>query len=289
MVKIGFFSLSAFTALAQAANPIGPKITETQKLIVNELKNQGYTLTEYFQKLSDDGPIGRNLAVLTTGQWARRGWKDIHQYGCWCNFENFRTGHGPPVDPYDSSCKRLHDNYLCTIEESLAAGETNCNPESDKYEDSMLSGYIAAAAALKIAGQPVEAAAAMQQVYDYCDAQNTFAGIRNVCHSGACKSESRFIYEVNVQINYFFEPENFPKPEYAHFDDNDAAVFDTDSNCRASGGAKSEKVLECCGLVPNAVRYNSRGNANCCNDQNMYNILHQCCSLTAGVKNIGTC
>ena len=76
---------------------------------------------------------GKNLQGSTQGDFALAGFKKIRQYGCFCNFINYKDVRGEPVDQYDRFCKKLHDNYLCTIEESISAGETTCYPAKDQY------------------------------------------------------------------------------------------------------------------------------------------------------------
>merc|ERR1719436_286273 len=163
----------------------------------------------------------------------------------------------------------------------------------------MLSGIIASAVSYKMQLKENLALEYMFRAYQYCEDVNP----GNICMQGACKSEARFIYEVNADVNYFNQPANFPKPEFAHNDkDTGDMVFDFISEClvpkpnRSPGGGnggnpKPVDDKQCCGPVPYAKIYNAAKSTACCvniNDKyaaQLYNTAGQCCS-DVGVKGI---
>lgn len=236
--------------------------------------------------LDDEGPPTpglRKLSDFTSGQFALQGWEKLYQYGCYCNFNNFREVHGQPVDEYDVKCKRLHDNYLCTIDEARRAGDKQCDPSQDKYESGMVDTIIATAVVLRTNDFPTQAEESMDMVYEYCDSVNP----GNVCNQGACKSESRFIYEVNPDISLFFKLDTYPKDEFMHTPSGD---FDYDDQCTAKFDGINKKVSEavCCGAVPETTRANRLNGKDCCLNETLFNTLSECCSAT-GVKALGQC
>ena len=225
----------------------------------------------------------RKLSDFTSGQFALQGWEKIYEYGCYCNFNNFREVHGQPVDEYDVKCKRLHDNYLCTIDEARAAGDRECDPSQDKYESGMVDTIIATAVVLRTNNFEQQAEESMDLVYEYCEQVNP----GDVCNQGACKSESRFIYEVNPDISFFFRPETFPKDEFMHTPSGD---FEYETQCIPKFEGVDKKVSEsvCCGPVPETTRANRLNGKECCLQTTLFNTLTECCSAT-GVKILGEC
>lgn len=293
-MKFNYALLSVMSSV-YATTDLPEVVANTSVQVAQKLIEEGYEVTDIFKGLvaqsqqEENGLNGasqRNLAIFTSGAYAQEGWRNLHKYGCWCNFENFKQGQGPVQDDYDSACKRLHDNYMCTIAESEAAGENFvCRPDKDQYVAHMLSGLVAIAVSWKVMGRPDKSLDTMNQAYQYCLDVNP----NNVCMQGACRSEARFIYEVNSDINYFHVPENFPKDEFAHVDANGDIVFDFIGTCLTGGGNRPVAIEKtCCGNVPFAKVYNRAGSVGCCNDQDLFSTVTNCCS-SDGVKAVGLC
>lgn len=230
----------------------------------------------------DFGPSSRNLAVFTEGNLVLEGFSKIRKYGCFCNFVNFRNVHGEAQDDYDSACKRLHDNYLCTIDESSRYDEKTilkdgiCRPEVDAYS-SNVNIYLAMAIAYKMIGFPSYAEDHLNLAFNYCDTVN-----QSICMKGACKSEARFIYEIQLDIGMSMVPNKFVKDEFIHT--SNGGSFNFDDNCQVQ---TIDTSPTCCGLVPKASRYNSVGQRDCCLGE-LYHPFSHCCSNT-GIMLIGDC
>lgn len=225
-------------------------------------------------------PAAKNLAGSTQGDFALAGFKKIRQYGCFCNFVNFKDVRGEPVDQYDRFCKKLHDNYLCTIEESLAAGENSCHPQKDQYTSEQIDTLLAMAVAYKTIGYNKNAFDTLSMAMDYCDAVND-----SVCMKGACKSETKFIFQVQPDIGMMDDPNLYVKEEYIRVEQG--GVFDSIAQCPATGGGNVEPA--CCGLVPEANRFNSATDKQCCDNLGLvYSVFTQCCGKTS-IKTIGDC
>ena len=223
----------------------------------------------------------RNLGILTSGEYQLPGWGDIHQYGCWCNFNNFQHGRGAPVDRIDGHCKSLHDNYLCALEETKSANLPICQPDKDHYETGMAHFLITNAILFKILDLSEEANNMMSKVYRNCEQLNGGPGS---CLAGACKAEAKFIFEIQPDVSSIWFPNGYekvpPKKEYRH------DRFDFNGECNKSS---SQVDANCCGKVPHASRYNSLLGKECClSAGEVFNAVNQCCG-SSGVDKIGQC
>lgn len=248
---------------------------ETAKAITEELNSNAGNELNY--------AANRNLYMFTQGDYASIGWERILAYGCWCNFQDFRNVKGLVQDDYDNNCKKLHDNYLCTIADSENAGEIDCKPDRDQYKSDMLHNMLAMAIAYKMVGFTLLAEEQMEVAYDYCASINE----GSVCLTGACKSEAKFIYDVQPGIMYAHQTETFPKFELVHVTTG-RGPFDVDSTCLAQD---VETEPACCGIVPLARRYNTLANQDCCRKNDaakVFSNLHQCCGEN-GVEIVGSC
>lgn len=230
------------------------------------------------EAFSDKGPQQfRNLADLTNADTPGfPDWNNIHQYGCWCNFETFQKGHGTPVDLFDTHCKALHDNYLCAVEQST----DTCQPDKDDYQVGLTHTIISHAVVLKIMGDHEGAAATMDQIYGFCDQQNS----GNDCLAAACKAEARFIFDVQPDISPIWLPPSYEKEstklEFMHENG-----FDTGTCDRSQGSVEAS----CCGKVPAASRYNQHGGRECCQTSGkLFSAINQCCG-PEGIANVGDC
>lgn len=252
----------------------------------DQLENRLKRITEEASELIKSGKLNittnRNLASSTTGEFALEGFKKIRQYGCYCNFVNFRNVRGDTQDSYDENCKQLHDNYLCTIEESLEAGEDSCLPEKDQYRSEQIDSVVSMAVAYKTIGYMKLAEETILRAYKYCDHIND-----SVCMAGSCKSESRFIFEVQPGIGLWMPgyEKQYLNPMFIRTENGGS--FDFDQECLKTNSPSTEPA--CCGPVPAVSRFNRLNGKECCKGISvLYNSYSECCG-ESDIKKIGDC
>lgn len=281
------------TLVYSAINNI-PQRLESITTKVAEIVKNNETLSNAMDSNDDlTSSTTRNLAIFTEGQFALQGFQKIRNYGCYCNFVNFRNVGGEAKDEYDNACHRLHDNYLCTIEASKIANEPDfCNPDVDEYKSGTLDNLVAMAVAYKTVGLTDLSNEMIRKAYDFCDYMNDESSSSSpVCLQGACKAETKFIFEVQPNIGLYMDANKFAKNEFVHtgnefVDINDNIIegtFDYQSECIT---VVADKDPKCCGDVPDSVRFNSikRG---CC-FENVFSKYTHCCGED-GVEMVGSC
>ena len=189
----------------------------------------------------------------------------------------------------------MHDNYLCTIEASKTANEPDfCNPEIDQYKTGRIDNMVAMAVAYKTIGMVELSQEMINKAYDFCEKMNSddSSDISSpVCMQGACKAETKFIYEVQPNIGFYMDESKFAKDEFVHqgnqfYDQYDNLLEGTFVYSEECKTVTAEKDPKCCGEIPNSVRYNSikRG---CC-EGNIFSKYMQCCGVD-GIDLIGSC
>jgi len=239
-------------------------------------------------------PIQRGRSLLEPGREEGTSLNFLNGYGCWCNFDNYKHGAGIPLDDYDRSCKKLHDNYRCIEEEFADQGET-CLPAEINYISAMLYVYIVDAIYANELGMDSYVVKARKQRFeDYCAEKNP----TNRCAVEACLAEAHFLYEISPQYNrpadstfmtYAGDYGYAPKSRYNH-DQNSAFIHSNE--CRGRNPRiEVHAEPQCCGVTPNRVRYHSAQKLCCENSGEVYNLLTQecCINSSGGVEKIGEC
>jgi len=161
---------------------------------------------------------------------------DIKGYGCWCSFDGmWRTGHGAPMDEYDTLCRQLHNCYKCAAIDGDNAG-SNCEAAVEAYV------------------LPNKKANLHSHFHNRCSRVNR----GNLCAIRACTCETFFVVEILEKMMKAYDL----NPTFVH----DHGGFSRDSDCGRVSSAESEK--ECCGYYPLRFPYPTEdGNKQCCYDK----------------------
>lgn len=228
----------------------------------------------------DDGftPSERTLLEPTREQGTNLNY--LNGYGCWCNFDNYKLGHGLPVDSYDHACRRLHDNYLC-IEEDYSTRDLKCIPQFIEYETEFLFTYVLDAVSVAmIPHQRHKLPEKISRFEAYCRQKNN----GNMCAIEACISESHFLLEIYPDLIKM----DFNGPDSFNHKVNQNFNFELDCNYR-SGGDNFTRP-QCCGQTPDRVRYHPDSKACCPNSKggNVFDPILECCA-GGKVEKIGQC
>lgn len=243
---------------------------------------QGYeTSSSSMGDTDSDTAMPTLRSLLEPGRETGTSLNYLNGYGCWCNFDNYKAGRGQPKDALDSSCKRLHDNYLCISEQFKLAGEV-CEPHQVDYVSSMIYVYIADAIFQKIVGRMEEAETKKARFEQYCRDKNP----GETCATEACLAEAHFLYDVSPLYGYPADSEpGAPMSAFSHSESN--PQFDFASECNT--GNMGNIDIQCCGVTPDRHRYDSNKNSKACCDVNgaVYNPLMYCCN-SGGVFRVGS-
>lgn len=205
-------------------------------------------------------PIGNsanralNLVLLSD-------FNDIDDYGCWCHFgENFRLSRGHPQDIFDLHCRDVIRGYNC-IYLDAADESSSCIPYEEPYLEPI----------------NIRFDDTNQRLYDDCTNQNQNLPNAN-CKIRTCLVESIFIRDLAI----LEESDIFPDPNLRLENG-----FNHSGVCDLYNDGFHER--DCCGEYPFRWPYQINGNHNCCNNEEIYNIITKECCNDLTVKPVGQC
>lgn len=195
-------------------------------------------------------------------------YKQLTDYGCWCNFNTGKYGHGIPKDHIDKACRKLWDNYAC-IDSSAKENGESCNSIHQGYaENIFLHIYVGAAAGLKSFAIEKEAMEYLNKALDMCEDNRN----KSTCKRETCKAEVQWIYDILVEGLFernaqIVDELNINAENYYS---NDFIGLDQKTQCRrmkisfrSFAPIEEEKnknkrpERKCCGSAPNYQKYNS--------------------------------
>lgn len=187
----------------------------------------------------------------------------LANYGCWCNLEEAKMGHGEPKDEIDAMCKEMFTNFQCTSMNVEDNGGDPCSATTDIYDAIGLGTMVASASMFYSQdGFKEQYDQQMANIYTYCESQN----VNDPCSVGACKAEAKFLSTTMQKVMF-----GVMERTYVH-----GADFDPNFECTNPGvtnGGSSEghgkanrgkvRILKCCGDSPNSFMYD-QNKISCC-------------------------
>jgi len=188
------------------------------------------TLPDYIKSITES--IQPDLA-LDRGYGAMLPYNVLNStenYGCWCQGEILKRGHGEPQDQFDRICYHQYRGRECLRMDCIDRGEP-CDVANQKYEFE--------AELIMIGNVPVELQLSCKEInenYGYCS--------RN-----KCLIDLRAMLEFRELIDNWYYPD---VTTYGHtgFFDGRGSFDPSAENCMSHPGGTNQFEKECCGDYP---------------------------------------
>jgi len=180
-----------------------------------------------------------NVPVSLAGIWG---------YGCWCNFgADLMEGNGAPVNGHDTICQRMQQCLRCAKIDGASEGNS-CDPKTKSYTAEFTMNP----------NMSLDAACESQNGDDFC-------AIR------VCTCEMKLVADL---VDYIFTGQGYD-PNFRH--PEIGGDFDQGKECPTHSKPGSPSNTVCCGGYPSRVPYSTNGSKDCCNNREVYSVVHQQC------------
>lgn len=248
---------------------------------------------------ADGNPITRKGPGRVQNSYLER----INGYGCWCNFDDYKTGRGRVLDEYDTACKKLHHNFLCIEEEfenrdaensentpdDEESNELQCDPKTQTYKYKNIPTLLSVAIAYKMENRYKEAQFALYRALNHCKQINGYHGsdneedviLDNKCAAEICMAEVNFIYEINPGYMQVEDQSSIAVSSTLMHKNNDNFAENYPEMCGPfkKNPAPHKAEITCCGVTPFRLRYDSTRPVKCCEyASKLYNPVQECCA-----------
>ena len=290
----------------------------TPSIYVSANRESIYTLTEEVTNLLLDYTYGTDNSTTVDedgnpitrkgpGRVQKNYLERLNGYGCWCDFDDYKSGRGRVLDEYDTACKKLHHNFLCIEEEfenrnldaegdenveeseSNSGSELQCDPKTQTYKYKNIPTLLSVAIAYKMENRYKEAQFALYRALNHCKQINGYHGsdneeniiLENKCAAEICMAEVNFIYEINPGYMQVEDQSSIAVSSSLMHKNNDQFIENNNEMCGPfkKNPSPHKAEITCCGVTPFRLRYDSKRPVKCCEyASKLYNPVQECCA-----------
>lgn len=211
-------------------------------------------MSHLISQLSHSGISKRSISDASHVFYSIVNFKNINDYGCWCQLGTSGTGWGNEVDNLDTACKVFQHCRRCIDVQGTTDGTGSCNPLTKSYQiGSQFQGV---------------------NIWDECTSSNS----GDTCAQQVCSCEVQFVSQL---LGALFDNTVYDTTK------KHSEGFSPESSCQVY--VTGSKNWVCCGSYPTIMPYNSY-DKQCCHSKLPYDADYQlCCTGGTVVHYSGSC